>query len=1199
MHSPSSQPSRLDGKTHESVPRRHECDDLTASLLRRLPPEIAKNIIDVPPSQSFQDVESERDRRLRLLIRRYVNQLQYGCLSRNCTTPTCLSFRKRNTKGPVRLYTELSARSLACHLIQEYGKSGKDPKDGLCQNQPVVPWYRLPGSLQSPRSYNRNTKQDLATATNGHVAEPRSHHVSRPGPVEASMSKQPPRELNEPSHQQRRPAGHQCDLPESIKTDGLPLDADTGHNTVCTLPKTAQHVDPIPRRQRFDHASLTQTLLTTRPMQELEVPHTLNAQGDKSPVQQTLPVELDSGRAVNDENGDGKQSDSMDPIWHNTAFCGLAFRRLEWNAVIWLQKAKSQGAVLATSFQMFLCNSLIYSLTNPRRLCESAVIWRTLASTDLAPNYSLLPDSTYRIQQSRRACSDEGGRQLRETTGSGQGNQRLDTTAKLDLDSILHMFHNLLDLSPEPNSIWSNLRVAVQQCYASLPIQPLAKTRDRMPPSRHSSVKSNSTISPSTYLGKMKTSETLAIVILAMISPLLYKLHGQWQIERPGDLKRPRISIHGDLEVQTEPTSASESVSTTVRASDMLDNWQFLDLSTSLMDCLSHQLAADAIRNTRYATKAKKYTSIVDKMLDHMSDSFAELVPRKNSTLTSVTGLAILEMTRNAFVQSWNRDPVIKRTSSVGGALQLMHHLHHWRGRFSLAAESFEMALVSSAITDMDMPSQWVTFEPSGAEMHILSFPFLFNTSTLVKYFRTINIIAMRRSYEAAATVHSDAKGFLRDGTIPIYGPREVLAGMRAHMAKYFVLTVRRSHLLEDAISQIWRRERQEVLRPLRVRLGRDEGEDGLDHGGVQQEFLRLAFAEAFDPNRGMFTLDDRSYAWFQPGSYEPLYKFEAIGILMSLALYNSISLPITMPLAFYRRLLGMKVKKLDDIKDGWPDLARGLQYLLDFDGDVAEVIGRTYEFSYDFAGTTISVDMQKDIAESAPPARLNKPSKEKVKSTSFELPVQLDLTPPSQSPVREPRQDLSRTPSIKGISTPLSLESDVTEAALVTNENREQYVKDYIHYLTDQSIRQQWEAFAKGFFTCIDRKSLSLFTPQQLALVVEGHRNIDIDKLERAVTYEDFDKSSPYISEFWEVIRDFTPEQHRQLLEFVTASDRVPITGEASLHFTIQRQWEDTHLPSSSTCYHRLLLPQYANKEVLAAKLSKALEHCMGFGTI
>ena len=41
----------------------------------------------------------------------------------------------------------------------------------------------------------------------------------------------------------------------------------------------------------------------------------------------------------------------------------------------------------------------------------------------------------------------------------------------------------------------------------------------------------------------------------------------------------------------------------------------------------------------------------------------------------------------------------------------------------------------------------------------------------------------------------------------------------------------------------------------------------------------------------------------------------------MSLAVYNSITLPLTLPLAFYRKLLGLKVKKLEHIDDGWPDL--------------------------------------------------------------------------------------------------------------------------------------------------------------------------------------------------------------------------------------------------------------------------------------
>ena len=68
----------------------------------------------------------------------------------------------------------------------------------------------------------------------------------------------------------------------------------------------------------------------------------------------------------------------------------------------------------------------------------------------------------------------------------------------------------------------------------------------------------------------------------------------------------------------------------------------------------------------------------------------------------------------------------------------------------------------------------------------------------------------------------------------------------------------------------------------------------------------------------------------------------------------------------------------------------------------------------------------------------------------------------------------LSRTSSLKGVTTPLSLESEVDEdSATVTNETREQYVKDYVFWLTDKSIRPQYEAFHRGFLTCLDPTAL------------------------------------------------------------------------------------------------------------------------------
>ena len=89
--------------------------------------------------------------------------------------------------------------------------------------------------------------------------------------------------------------------------------------------------------------------------------------------------------------------------------------------------------------------------------------------------------------------------------------------------------------------------------------------------------------------------------------------------------------------------------------------------------------------------------------------------------------------------------------------------------------------------------------------------------------------------------------------------------------------------------------------------------------------------------------------AWFLPGSPEPLWKFELIGMIVSLAVYNGLTLPVTFPKALYRKLLGEEVTELHHIADGWPDLANGLTTLLEWDekdGLVEDIFARTYEFS-------------------------------------------------------------------------------------------------------------------------------------------------------------------------------------------------------------------------------------------------------------
>jgi hypothetical protein len=229
-----------------------------------------------------------------------------------------------------------------------------------------------------------------------------------------------------------------------------------------------------------------------------------------------------------------------------------------------------------------------------------------------------------------------------------------------------------------------------------------------------------------------------------------------------------------------------------------------------------------------------------------------------------------------------------------------------------------------------------------------------------------------------------------------------------------------------------------------------DEGEVGVDHGGVQLEFFRMAMEEALNPDHGLFVTDPVTrMSWFQPCSQEPTYRFELLGLLVSLAIYNGVTLPVTFPLALYRKILGLQVDGLSHIRDGWVSLCKGLTELRDWtDGDVGDVFLRTYEFGTEAWGVPLYHDM----------TAVNGETNGSCKGKS----------------VKRDNQDAGKSESRKR-SFIKSPSAGATESRLVTNRNREQYIRDYISWLTDISIRPQYEAFARGFSTCFEARTLSV----------------------------------------------------------------------------------------------------------------------------
>ena len=83
-------------------------------------------------------------------------------------------------------------------------------------------------------------------------------------------------------------------------------------------------------------------------------------------------------------------------------------------------------------------------------------------------------------------------------------------------------------------------------------------------------------------------------------------------------------------------------------------------------------------------------------------------------------------------------------------------------------------------------------------------------------------------------------------------------------------------------------------------------------------------------------------------------------------------------------------------------------------------------------------------------------------------------------------------------------------------------------------------------------------------------------------------------------MMNEFSEEQKRKFLMFATGCDRAPINGLADLRIVISRAGPDSdRLPSSHTCFNHVLLPEYTTCEKLKDRLSLAIQHAEGFGTL
>jgi E3 ubiquitin-protein ligase HECTD2 len=426
------------------------------------------------------------------------------------------------------------------------------------------------------------------------------------------------------------------------------------------------------------------------------------------------------------------------------------------------------------------------------------------------------------------------------------------------------------------------------------------------------------------------------------------------------------------------------------------------------------------------------------------------------------------------------------------------------------------------------------------------------------------------------------------------------LTGANKNNQPYLYIKVRRGNLLQDSFNSLESQE-TELKKRLRVEF---VGEPGVDAGGLKKEWFLLLVRELFDPAQDLFKApaittddgetgntsinddnnDDARYHWFATESKQPLRYYQLAGVILGLAIYNSINLDVDLPPVMYRRLLGYSYR-LEDFKEVWPQYGNSLQKILDFDGTDEEFLNAFYGLNF---------------------------------TVSKWVPVSPDSVIPSGSSPQ----------AYRVVEEPIIFNG---QHKLVTKTNRSDFVRKVVQYYLEDSVKRQFEPLRQGFFKVAGSHALTLFRPQEIEQLIRGNllEDINVRELKMITKYKNWgvhpsfaslnpavgtgpprppgastafsQKPLPQVVEwFWQIFEcEMSATQRQQLLIFVTGSDRIPATGVRGMVFKItclDGGADSERLPIAHTCFNELCLYNYSSRNKLFQKLLVAITESQGF---
>ncbi|XP_026282026.1 ubiquitin-protein ligase E3B [Frankliniella occidentalis] len=383
------------------------------------------------------------------------------------------------------------------------------------------------------------------------------------------------------------------------------------------------------------------------------------------------------------------------------------------------------------------------------------------------------------------------------------------------------------------------------------------------------------------------------------------------------------------------------------------------------------------------------------------------------------------------------------------------------------------------------------------------------------------------------------------------------------------LITVHRSRIVEDGYRQLALLPPQALKGVIRVRFINEQGLDeaGIDQDGVFKEFLEETIKRVFDPTLNLFKATSEERLYPSPTSYvqeNHLQLFEFVGRMLGKAVYEGIVVDVPFASFFLSQVLGHTHQVLYSAMDELPsldsELYRSLTFIKHHNGDVGD-LDLTFSVDQDCLGRVVTHEL-------VPGGRV--------------IPV--------------------------------------------TNENKINYIHLMAHFRMHTQIREQTAAFIRGFRSLINVEWLQLFSTPELQRLISGDNvPLDLRDLRRHTQYYGgFHDSHRVVNWLWDVLdRDFSEDERALFLKFVTSCSKPPLLGFAHLEppfsircvevgddedtgdtiasvirgfFTIRKKDPQNRLPTSSTCFNLLKLPNYQKKSTLREKLRYAVSSNTGF---